>query len=311
MPNFEVVSYTNALVTPIKHVFVKGKYVPTGLLTTNDDKKLSIAQQIYFYLKFRFFTEVKKVSGPCFLAYDGWSENYYHWMCEVMPRLYMMSQQYPEGRVILPANVQRHSFVTESLALLKLPILSIDTNVSYCYEQLVTVKTDPPFGNPSSVLVTGLSKQLRGNLQLNTQVSANRKIFISRAKAERRNIVNEPDITALLVKHGYEVVYTENLSFTEQVKLFAGTVSLVSLHGAGLTNIIFMPAGSKVLEIRDSNWKTNPLCYWWLANILKIKWSYNIGEMVPSAYHLNDPNFNNININYESFVNDFGNFELL
>ncbi len=311
IPQFDVVSYANALVTPTTHVFVNGKYVPTGLLTTNDDKKLPIVRQIYFYLKFRFLTKVEKINGPCFLAYDGWSENYYHWMCEVMPRLYMMSQEFAAGKVLLPKHLQSRSFITESLGVLNLPIVWIEPNVSYRFAQLVTVKTDPPYGNPSPVLVAGLSKQLLSSLHIQTPTGRNRKIFISRAKADRRNIVNESDITALLTKHGYEIVYNEDLSFTEQVKLFADTESLISLHGAGLANIMFMPNGSKVLEIRDTNWKTNPLCYWWLANILKVKWSYHIGEMVPSANHNDNPNFNNININYESFVNDFNNFEVL
>ena len=46
---------------------------------------------------------------------------------------------------------------------------------------------------------------------------------------------------------GFETVYTEELSFAEQVRLFSETRCLVSIHGAGLTNLMFMPPGGHML----------------------------------------------------------------
>jgi capsular polysaccharide biosynthesis protein len=310
VPVITVNSLNNALITPTNHVFVKGKYTPTGLLTTHDDKKLSFIQQTYLYLKFRFLTKVKYCEGTYLLAHDMWSGNYYHWMCEALPRLLIMSKEFTGAKVIVPNVYKNKSYITESLKVLGLHIFWAEDKISYKYQNLVTVVTNPPWGNPVPELEIQLKNDLLNSLGIYSQQTAARKVFISRARAERRNIANENEIVPLLQQHGYEIVYCEDLSFTEQVKLFADTVSLISLHGAGLTNILFMPAGSRVLEIRDSNWKTNPLCYWWLANVLNLKWSYHLGGLIQHPTE-KEGNFNNLEVNYESFKNDFAVFEEL
>jgi hypothetical protein len=52
-----------------------------------------------------------------------------------------------------------------------------------------------------------------------------------------------------LAGRGYTIVDTGNLSFQEQVSLFRGAHSIVSCHGAGLANLCFVEAGTRVLEI--------------------------------------------------------------
>ena len=46
-----------------------------------------------------------------------------------------------------------------------------------------------------------------------------------------------------------EVAELESMSFDAQVELMARTTLLVAVHGAGLANALFMPAGSAVIEL--------------------------------------------------------------
>lgn len=52
---------------------------------------------------------------------------------------------------------------------------------------------------------------------------------------------------------GFETVYAEDLSFDEQRNLFFETKILVTPHGAGLTNVLFMQPGTKVLELKKAS----------------------------------------------------------
>ena len=76
-----------------------------------------------------------------------------------------------------------------------------------------------------------------------------KRIYVSRRHARGRKIVNEPDIVPALVRHGYEIVCTERMTFSEQVALFASAGEVISMHGAGMSNIVFAPPGAKILEL--------------------------------------------------------------
>jgi capsular polysaccharide biosynthesis protein len=75
-----------------------------------------------------------------------------------------------------------------------------------------------------------------------------RRIYVSRKLARGRKVVNENAVIALLAEYGFEVVTFDNLEFSAQVKMMAETEALVSIHGAALTNMIFMPSIGQVLE---------------------------------------------------------------
>jgi hypothetical protein len=78
-----------------------------------------------------------------------------------------------------------------------------------------------------------------------------RRVFISRAGAARRRLLNEDAIWPLLAARGFERVCLENLPFEEQVGLMRQTAVLFAPHGAGLTNMLFCPPGTRVCEIAD------------------------------------------------------------
>ena len=74
-------------------------------------------------------------------------------------------------------------------------------------------------------------------------------IYISRRKARGRFILNEEALEAMLAEFEAESVCLEDFSFKEQVTLMQRTRLLISIHGAGLTNMMFMQEGGTVIEI--------------------------------------------------------------
>jgi capsular polysaccharide biosynthesis protein len=117
-----------------------------------------------------------------------------------------------------------------------------------------------------------------------TQPVTGRKVYISRAKALRRKVANEQEVIALLKQFGYEIHCMEDLTFTDQVKLMMQSSHLVSIHGAGLTNMLFMQEGSQILELYLDPYRYNKIpfskSYFRLAGILNHNYYYLFSDPV-------------------------------
>ena len=103
-----------------------------------------------------------------------------------------------------------------------------------------------PHARPESLYAAGLSGRHRAICE-----HGQRKIFISRANANYRRLENEADVERLVAAYGYEIVRLEELTFAAQLRLFSEAKVVLSLHGAGLANIIYSPTSTHVVEIID------------------------------------------------------------
>ena len=87
-------------------------------------------------------------------------------------------------------------------------------------------------------------------------------IYISRKDAPARKLENEDSIEELLVSKGFRVIQASKLSLREQIRLFSRATILVSAHGAGLANLLFMKRNSIVIEMHCNdmvNWSLRRL----------------------------------------------------
>lgn len=76
-----------------------------------------------------------------------------------------------------------------------------------------------------------------------------KRIYVSRAKAGWRKVLNEDELLAMLNRHGFRRYFLEDLSVQQQIQLFQQAEMIVGPHGAGLANVVFAPPGAKVIEI--------------------------------------------------------------
>lgn len=88
---------------------------------------------------------------------------------------------------------------------------------------------------------------------------ASRRLCISRLNYETRtdgvlkSFANRGLFESLAVDMGYELVYPEKLSLTDQIRLFADASHVVGEYGSALHNMLFAPAGAVVGAIRCPN----------------------------------------------------------
>lgn len=177
----------------------------------------------------------------------GGSPNYYHWLIDNLPRLLHVKPHIGRERLLVPENLL--PFQRRTLELL-----------GYGEDRLIFVGNHECV-RASRVLVPSLLamstfphpevvKMLRRWFLFKRHPDKpSRRIFVSRADAQSRRLVNEDALWPILSRHGFERVVLGQMSFDEQVRLFAEVDVLLAVHGAGMTNMVFMPPNSRVIEI--------------------------------------------------------------
>lgn len=198
---------------------------------------------------------VYKLTGTAFVIAGPWSCCYFHWMMDTLPRLKLLN--YINEKIdyfCVPS--QRCKFQTESLDTLKVPLEKIIylNNDLYSFDNII-VSSISSFNNyhkpdifysQSSNNIEFIKKDFQ---DCYTSKEGRKKIYITRKNANHRKLINENEIWACLEKLGFKEIIAEDLSLKEQAKLFYSAEVVVSIHGAGLTNIIHCSPKTKVVEI--------------------------------------------------------------
>jgi hypothetical protein len=212
------------------------------------------------------------------VVFDGWSHGYFHWLTEVLPKI-LRERDSVNSLVLLFPKRYSSGFFSESLKLLNV------TNVQYFDEKRILFLKNAtlitgvkPAGNYDEKEVT----HLRNLFVKKYSAKPFRRVYISRAKAGRRKVANENELISVLNKYRFELVFAEDFPFNTQVQLMAETQYLVSIHGAGLTNMLFMHPHTHVLEFKLKDDYAN-LCYFSLASALTINYHYIVCAGSPGA----------------------------
>jgi len=206
-------------------------------------------------------------------ALDQWSHGYFHWLLDAMPRILALEVCMPHSPLLLPERYTSRTYVVESLRLLDVEMVTYSTRERVAVDDL-NVTTYPggcDFNAPSLQRVGMWFRERDGA----SSTRGRRKVYISRKRAGRRRVLNEPALEDALRKRGFECLVFEDLSFTDQRNLMYGTSHLVSNHGAGLANMLFMPPESHVLELKSDSENINN-CFFHLANALGHRYWYSI-----------------------------------
>jgi hypothetical protein len=97
-----------------------------------------------------------------------------------------------------------------------------------------------------------------------------RKLFLNRSNETGRYINNFDEIRPILKKYNFEIIDSNDESMEWQISTFQSAKYLISIHGAGQTNIIFSDEQLRFLEINPEN---RISCqYYWLSKILNIEY---------------------------------------
>ncbi len=211
------------------------------------------------------------------VIHHPWSSNYWHWMSEAIFRAWMVRKDSKNMILILPEHLQKLRFVKDSLIPFRFKgILYLPHGKSVQVRNLCLPQIKPINDSYYPNELKSIRKcYLRSLARRRVQDNETQKIYISRKKASKRKVINEDEIEELLKRYGFILTCNEDFSFLELVEMYSSATHLVSIHGAGMMNMLFMKENSTVLELHKK--KTNPydwhsFAFWYLADALGFKY---------------------------------------
>jgi len=211
----------------------------------------------YFHEKYkwRYFNKIKKINGTVAVINSTCSShNYYHWLIETLPRLFLIEKSGINPDYYYISNeLPFHKSAINELGIPEEKIISPQINT--CIEATNLIVPSLVFqakrktsstGNYIKSLPSWACDWLNSLFKINSIKSKN--FYISRKNAPARRILNESELILYLESKGFEIVELEGLAIKQQAELFMSASTIVAAHGAGLANLVFCKLGAKLIE---------------------------------------------------------------
>lgn len=177
--------------------------------------------------------------------------NPFHWLIEALPRLYSLAAVDEPVTLLMPESLpperqaQLAACLPNNVTTRLVPVgarLRLERFVLPSYLMTLWDFAYPPHDHLAFVRDRLLAANaLPTDGGRSDGPSGRERLYVSRAGARARRVVNEEDVLAALRPLGFRAVRLEELPFAEQVRLFRAAEVVVAPHGAGLANVLFSP----------------------------------------------------------------------
>jgi len=267
----------NAYVTPYGNVYKGWRLIPesTYSMHTNSNHYLSLLKKI-------LLRRVVKVPGLSIVATHSWYDNYYHFTTECLPRLFSVKEYAAQAQLILHADAP--AFVKEYIDLLDFKnVLYLKAEQLALAEKLILPMHTAEGHNHNEQVIREVVSWLKSKINVISSGRASFKnIYVSRRKARYRKLLNEEEVIALVKSYGFTIVYLEDYTVVEQIKMLSQVRNFIAVHGAGTTNIMYMEKGGLVIElIHETHYQP---CFYNLANAFDLDTVYIQGAATPNSH---------------------------
>lgn len=192
------------------------------------------------------------------------SSEYGHWLPDFLPKLQFL-QRHPDFAdlpIIVDAGMPQSHF-DHLRRLASNPLIMLQADESLLCRRLL-VAPSPAFLPveifPNDIPARefpGLSPRamrfLRAGESYETKKARHRRLFMSRKNMKWRRVLNEDEITADLRTLGFETVFIEEMTVSQQINLFQEAQWIVAPNGSALLNLIFADTSTKLLVLNQPN----------------------------------------------------------
>lgn len=255
-----------------------------------------------------------------FSLVNPWSHNYFHWLIDCLPRLegsehYKAQRQsqtksqtphlpYQNPNIIIPKHLSQwqadslrllgyspencirwngkgatvNRLIVSSFRRTSLSVLSPAACQWVKNRVINAIQSEKIQANPSSAVSSASAHFSSASL---SSASFSPNVVISRRKATGRRLINEDKVMQLLAPLGFVAYTLEEMTFAEQVRLFAQAKTVISPHGAGLVNMIFS-TNLHVIELFGS--PINPI-FFTLAKALTFEYACIPCQTISKKYN--------------------------
>lgn len=169
------------------------------------------------------------------------SNGFYHWLIEDLPGVIKMLEQENFSRVLIYKHAPKYVFdflENFEIEFSKFPRFSK-------FSQISLLLRNQDVGEPNTSDVLRLRNFFLQEIHVDSLKS---NVYISRLKS-KRSPAFENNLQNLLSAKGWQIVYLEELNLLDQVSIFQNANSVMGVHGAGLSGIVFANPGTPIFEL--------------------------------------------------------------
>jgi len=198
------------------------------------------------------------------------SNAFYHWLIEALPAAIDGLAANPSAALLVSTDCPAR--VSEAAVELVGPDRVVRASGPVRVERLTLAGMDSYAGFAQARDID----QLRRTFPTPVDQRQAEWLYISRLRDPRRAMSNEAAIEDFVTRHGFRVVYLQDLSFAEQRATLAAASVVVAPHGAGLANLVWCAPGTHVVEIFPAGFFND--CYARLSLNLGLHYNYMMIE---------------------------------
>ena len=223
-----------------------------------------------------FCPPARYMPGDYCLLSSPWSDGYYHWMIEALPRMSLIERFTELSDTPLIVQSRLRSYQQDTLDMLGVSSKRIVNFTGGCWQlgRLYYPELLSETGNPSPHAVHWLRRRFLTRPEPST-LPVKPRLYITRRDAKSRRIVNEAEIVEYLHSEGFEILCPGTLSVAQQIQIFSKAEIVIAAHGAGCTNMVFAPHNALLIELFGANYING--CFWALTNILNQRYAFLTG----------------------------------
>ena len=211
--------------------------------------------------------------------------NYFHWMAQLLPRIFLMEEAGLEVANVdhFIVNGTSHPFQRETLQRLGITadrtVTMEDGEIVQC--ALLVVPSLPPSTNFVS---REDAEKLQARLGFDRErLLPSTHIYVPRRRVSHRRVENDFAVENLLRHRGFVVVEPSEMSVAQQAAWFGSAEVIVSPHGAALTNVVFAHRGTTIIELFDPRFVNG--CYALLSCLRDMKYFFVFGQGSSQCVH--------------------------
>ena len=272
IPESELLRFCGVLASPEGLLFEGTKILPESFAFPYHLDQWKRRTVLKFLTRNYVFRRRRRIDADALWITNYWSTGYFHWLADALTRLFVVRDRVGDLLLVLPGSYGKLQYVKSSLAPFGVNKIDfIDENEFVeCRNLIMPSHTAPP-GHYHAGAIRGVRNTLLA--AYGDETGEGDRLYISRERAGKRRIINEDEILPILSKFGFQTVRMEELSFEQQVRVCSRARYVVSNHGAGLTNALFMRDAGSVLELRHRADCINN-CFFTLASALELDYFY-------------------------------------
>jgi hypothetical protein len=212
----------------------------------------------------RSFAEAIVLHGETLvLADDIWEVNFCHWLVDTLPRLALLGPRRRAADFNVIVGPYAAPFQTDSLVALGIAperIFTASGNATFRCDRMLVPTDLGRICHPAYKASSWATDFLRSGFPSPTSSPRPSRVYLSRGDASRRKIINDAELIHALGARGFRTIYLSELTFLEQSALLREATTVIGLHGAGLSHVVFMPSGGSVIEVFPSTYGT--MSFW-------------------------------------------------